>query len=150
MHRQKAAKYAKGEKVTRPNYQVNEVSYSTGARHIKLAESRRLTSAPQTSLPKQRLVQVIKAMRMMGTSKNLISLETDLIKSTKYIHAFRKIRIFSRCSRKIVTTPKGSTSRIFSNKDWDTFFRLTDNPPAPARALREAYRTYKEQFDSEE
>lgn len=50
--------------------------------------------------------------------------------------------------RKLVTTQKGS--RIFSNKDWDTFFHLTDNPPRPAPALREAYRTYKEQFDSEE
>jgi hypothetical protein len=121
MHRQKSVKDAKGKKVTRLSYRVNEVSYSTGTRHTPLAESHRLTAPLQTSLstaglPEKRLVQIIKTTRM----------------------------------KKLVTTPKGSASRIFSSKDWDTFFQLTDNPPEPARALREAYRTYKEQFDSEE
>ncbi len=121
MYRQKSVEDAKGKKVTRLSYRVNEVSYSTGTRFVPVALSQRLTAPPQTSLPpaslpEKRVVQIIKTTRM----------------------------------RKLVAPTKGSASRIFSSKDWDTFFQLTDNPPEPARALREAYRTYKEQFDSEE
>jgi hypothetical protein len=46
---------------------------------------------------------------------------------------------------------KKSPARItgtFSDNDWDAFSRLIDNPPEPTRALREAYRAYKERFDS--
>lgn len=51
---------------------------------------------------------------------------------------------------KLSTQVNRPEKSIFSNKDWDIFFHLTDNSPKPTRDLREAYRTYKEQFDSEE
>ena len=70
------------------------------------------------------------------------TLQTNLIKKKLTPH-FKVMGM-----RRLGTTE--DASRIFSSKDWDTFFQLTDNPPEPARALREAYRTYKEQFDSEE
>ena len=52
--------------------------------------------------------------------------------------------------RRLRTTKGENTLKIFSSKDWDTFFHLTNNPLKPTHALREAYHTYKEQFDSEE
>lgn len=38
----------------------------------------------------------------------------------------------------------------FSDKDWNTFFHLIEHPPEPNVALREAYRRYKEGFDTEQ